>query len=154
MSQAIDEKEKILDLKKIKFHGINFVIKKINPLLDFPSDMVPSIFTDIQSARKESEKQQTFNLKEFEWSQKLMTVVIKAGVYKPILIPPDKENPYHEKGLTIKDIFLDMELASKLYEEIMLHSLYRFRGLSKLFFSRRIRRYLFSQWRPSMVALQ
>ena len=155
MSQVIDGeklKSKFLDLKTVKLSGIKFVIKRINPLLDLPSNKIPTCFTDFISARKTTEVPK-LSQKELEALYDLMSYVIKAGVYSPKLLPVDKENPYKEKGLTIKDIFLDEMLAYQLYIEIMAHACFRFSTVGKIFFSKGIKRWLSTIWPRSIVGL-
>lgn len=139
------EKEKILDLKTIKVGGLKFTIKKINPLLDFPADRMPQIFTDFldkYQANNKANPSET-ELKSFDSNIK---PVLQAGIYRPIFEPVGEGEAYgKEKGLTIQDLFIDREIAYKLFSEIMEHSLNRFKGLAKLFFSIRVRLLRFTQ---------
>ncbi len=125
-------KERLLNLKKIKVGGMKFTIKKINPLLDFPSDKIPQIFTDYYARRQDPKD---FSQKDLENLDENIKPILKAGIYKPNIIPIDKENRWKEKGLTIEDLFIDRELAYKLFNEILNHSLIQFRGFGMVFFS-------------------
>ena len=133
--------------KKIKISGVKFVIKKINPLLDFDSDNMPQIFTDFKSARPEKDKQDL----PPEQIKKIMgdiANIIEAGVVEPKL---EKINAKNKTGeLTAEDMLRDFEFGYKLYTEILIHSLNRFSGLKKLFFSISLRRLLLTEWQKNL----
>ena len=121
--------------KKITIEGMRFTIKKINPFLDFQSDRIPTIFTDFISARKvEPAPLDSAALKKH---QEDMYAIIKAGVVEPDL---------GSNGITVEDLFRDMDLGVKLYLTILDHSLNRFRGLKKLFFSIKTKYSLYIKW--------
>lgn len=119
-------KEALQDHKVLKIKGYRFVIKKINPILDFESKDIPQIFVQYKSNRPEPDKTSEAQLTRM---QRDMEVVVTAGLIEPSL---SKDSG---TGLVVQDLFYDPELGSKLYFEIMLHSMNRFRGISKLFFS-------------------
>lgn len=124
-------KEQLQGHKVIKVCGQKFTIRKINPLIDFPADKMPQIFTTFKSERK-TDKSAYSPAAIMEQ----MLRVIEAGVVTPPLVPVGKgDKRGKEDGLTAEDIFRDEETGVKLFQEIMLHSLNRYRGLKGLFFS-------------------
>jgi hypothetical protein len=137
-------KEKLQGHKTIRVQGGKYVIRKINPLLDFPYDKIPQIFTTIQSKRPVKEED---NLHPARLQKILddMKSVVNAGLVDPPLVPVGKgENFRKEKGLTIDDIFMDSDLGTALYIEVLAHSLNRFKGLKGLFFSIRTKYLLYT----------
>lgn len=114
--------------KRLKIYGHSYVIRKVNPLIDFKDGNVPQIFTSFVSRRKIEEKPPT----ESELNKRVedMRSVVKAGLVSPEL---------SKDGITIDDIFRDMDVAAKLYVAIIEHSLNRFRGLRGFFLSMRIK---------------
>lgn len=123
-----DLKEKLLNLKNIKINGMAFTIKAISPLLDFPSDKMPQIFTDFVSARKVDPA--TVTVERVKKIQQDMYSTIAAGVVDPVIKPSGTKNE-----LTPEDLFRDPSMGVKLYYAIMNHSLNKFSGLNHLFFS-------------------
>lgn len=139
------EKEELLDLKKITVGGIKFEIKKINPFLDFPTDKMPQIFTEL-AEKYQKNKDASVSEQEMMSIDSNIKPILEAGIYRPIFEPLGQgEQRGKEKGLTIQDLFIDREIAYKLFGEIMEHSLNRFKGLARLFFSLRIRLLRFTQ---------
>lgn len=136
-------RERLRQYKKLKISGMKFVIRKLNPLVDFPSDKMPQIFTTFISKRKADPEQQV-NEAVLRKNQEDMKAVIIAGVVKP-------EIP---KKVTIEDILADSMLALKLYTEIIIHSLNMFRGIKGLFFSIRLRRSFYIAYQKNMENLQ
>ncbi|MCK5358332.1 MAG: hypothetical protein KAJ48_08045 [Elusimicrobiales bacterium] len=127
-------KQELQGHKKIKICGMKFIIKRINPLLDFESNNIPQIFTSFISRRK------TEVLPDEKKILNQMIPIIEAGVVYPELVAigtGEKENK--EDGITVKDLFVNPEMGSKLFQEIMFHSLNRFRGIKGVFFSVKIR---------------
>lgn len=121
-TQTIEEKLK--KIKIIRVNGMRFKIRAINPFFDFPSDKIPTIFTDFVSARKLDPTQlDSSTLKKY---QEDMYSVIKAGVVEPDL---------SGSGITVDDLFRDPDIGINLYRIILDHSLNKFKGLKKLFFS-------------------
>ncbi len=133
MLQHTNLKVKLQKQKKIKINGFKFTIKQINPLLDFEFDNIPQIFTSFTQKQSVDYRRDDVILKQ-------MMVIVEAGLISPDLVPVGKgEKKGKEDGITIEDIFRDMEIANKLFREIMFHSLNKFRGLKSLFFSLKIR---------------
>lgn len=126
-----DPRGKLLRLKTIKVSGMEFTIKAVNPLIDFSADKIPQIFTDWVSARKVDPK--VPDSPDIKKLQQDMYSVIQAGLDRPKLYRKSEE------GLTVEDLFRDPTIGVKLYYAILEHSLNRFRGLRRLFFSIGIR---------------
>ena len=120
--------EKLRGHKKLKINGMSFVIKRINPLVDFPANKMPQIFTEMNMSRRPPNP----NPSQLEVKRQLqdMMTTVQAGVVDPEL------GPIGSKGkLTAEDLFRDPGMGIKLFHEIMSHSLNRFKGLEHLFFS-------------------
>ena len=137
-------KKKLRQYKTIRLAGMKFIIKKINPIVDFPQGKMPQIFTSFISRRK-VEGEQPVSEAILRKNQEDMKNVIQAGLIEPKL---------SDEGIHIDDILADSVLALKLYTEIITHSLNRFRGLKGVFFSRKIRRTFYSEWQKNMEKLQ
>lgn len=121
-------KEVLQGYKRIRVNGMRFTIRKVNPLVDFSADKIPQIFADYVSRRQLPVS--------IEKAQKEMYAMIEAGVIEPKLFPIGiGENRGKEGGLTVEDLFRDFEMGQKLYLAILDHSLNRFKGIRKLFFS-------------------
>lgn len=127
-----DPREALLRLKKLKIGGMEFTIKAVNPLVDFAANNIPQIFTDWVSARK-ADPTKAPELPDIKKIQESMYSVIRAGLDKPKLFRKADE------GLVVEDLFRDPTIGIKLYYAILEHSLNRFRGLNKVFFSTGIR---------------
>jgi len=143
-----DLKSKLQGWKTVKICGGKFIIRRVNPLLDFPSDSMPQIFTSFVSRRKvEPEKDQS----QFDQKKviKDMMRVVEVGLVKPELVPISKS----KEGITVEDIFIDLELGIKLYWEIIINSLNKFKGLKGLFFSIRLRAWLSTELRKNTDVL-
>lgn len=146
-------KSELQGLKWVKVEGMKFCIRKLNPLLDFTLDKMPTIFTDFNTKRK---TEQT-NIPLVTQKKYLddMKAIIQAGVIEPVLVQVGVgEKEGKENGLTVNDILRDTSLASKLYIEIIANSLNRFKGLKGLFFSIQIRGMLYTEWRKNMANFQ
>lgn len=143
-------KARLQDLKTVKLAGVRFVIKKLNPLLDFPADQIPQIFTNFLSSRtKGSADLSSQDLARFEHD---MIRIVEAALVEPVLVPVGKDaEKGRENGITIDDIFRDPQLGAELYNEVLLHSLNRFRGMNGLFFSIRMRYSQFMLHRKSLA---
>lgn len=127
---SLPTKEKLQGHKAVKIDGQKFIIRKINPILDFTPEQMPQIFTAMTSRRDIS---QTVSPKVV---LDQMMRIVEAAVVCPELVPVGKgESKGREAGLTVEDIFRDEETGSRLFAEIMIHSLNRFKGLKSLFFS-------------------
>lgn len=130
--------------RKVTVNGMKFTIKRLNPLMDFPSDKVPQIFTAFMTRRpvKEDKSPSIVDLKK---NQEEMLSIIEAGVVDPKLVTPGKE------GITAADLFRDATLGPKLYIEILAHSLNAFRGIKGQFFFHRIKWLLWTHWLKDMA---
>lgn len=123
-----DLKERFLNLKTLKINGMSFTIKAISPLLDFPSDKMPQIFTDFVSGRNSPISE--MSIERVKKIQHDMYSTIAAGVVEPVIKPVGTKNE-----LTPEDIFRDPSMGVQLYYAIMNHSLNKFSGMKHLFFS-------------------
>ena len=131
--------------------GLNFTIRKVNPLIHFSYDKIPQIFSQYSTKRRPDIDltNPAVIAKTFED----MKSVVAAGLVKPELVPVGKgELKGKEGGITIDDIFIDEETGVKLYLEIIAHSLNKFKGLKAVFFSIKIRRLLFTEWRKRLAS--
>lgn len=137
-------KEEVSGYKTLKIRGWKFIIKKINPLIDFPDGRMPQLFSAFISKRKTEDPKDVPEavIKRIEEDMKVM---IEAGLIEPKLVARGKGN----EGITVDDIFRDAEVANKLYWEIFMHSLNRFRGIRGFFMSIRIRYLLYTLLRRS-----
>lgn len=127
--------------KFVRVNGLRFTIRKLNPLIDFESSKMPQIFTMFQSRRKTPQDQEVNQ----ERVLKDMMAIVEAGLIKPELVPVAKTN----EGVTVEDLFRDMDTGVKLYWEILAHSLNRFRGIRGFFLLMKIRYTLYMQWRQN-----
>ena len=133
MSQATI-KSKLQGHKAVEIDGQKFVIRKINPVLDFLPEQMPQIFTASNGKRDMSQVVSPKVMLE------QMMRVVEAAVVEPELVLIGKgEKRGKEDGLTIEDIFRDQDTGAKLFKEVMLHSLNRFKGLKSVFFSVKMR---------------
>jgi hypothetical protein len=144
-----DIKERLKGYKKIKILGMKFIIRKINPLLDFPADKIPQIFTSFETRRKVVET--TPSITDTQKSLRDTYAIIEAGVVEPKL---EKYIDGKEEGITAEDLFRDFDIGFKLYIEIITHSMNRFRGLKGLFFSIKTKQLLSTEWRKNMESLR
>lgn len=134
--------------KTLRVNGLPFTIRRVNPLLDFSADNMPQIFSAFVSKRKAEAPQPT--PQEMQKARQQMASVLEAGIVLPELIPVGKgDRRGREEGITTDDIMRDEDTAARLYLEIMLHSLNRFRGLKGVFFSIRTRLWLYIEWRKN-----
>ena len=135
-------KKRLQQHKTVKIDGMKFVIKKINPLLDFPADRMPQIFTSFVSKRKVNPEQQ-LNEHSLRRSQEDVKLTIAAALIEPKL----------GDEITVEDIMTDATLTLKLYTEILVHSMNMFKGWKGLFFSAKIRRSLYSGYQENIEKL-
>lgn len=150
----LNHKKKLLGYKTIKVHGMRYIIRKINPLLDFAHDKIPQIFTSYISKRPTIDET---NPKPIQLQKILEDVklVVQAGLVSPELVPVGKNGNFRrENGITIDDLFINEDLGMKLYLEILAHSLNKFRGLKGLFFSIKIKQLLYTEWQKSLNNVQ
>lgn len=128
--------------KTVTIHGHKFVIRKVNPLLDFTDESMPQIFSAYITRRKEAEPRGG----SLARIKRDVAVMLEAGLVEPKLVKDPKE------GITVLDLMRDEETCSKLYVEIVAHTLNRFRGLKGVFFSQQTRRALLIALQSAMVA--
>lgn len=127
-------KEDLQGHKRIKIGGYDFVIRRINPLLDFRPDNVPQVFASFVSRRKRSQDQVQ---PESQTRKALddMAAVIEAGVVSPRLVPVgEKEKRGIEDGITVEDLLRWSDVRDELYVAIIAWSLSLFRGVKGAFF--------------------
>jgi hypothetical protein len=136
--------EDLRGYKKITINGMRFTIKRVNPLLDFHSDRMPQIFSDYESVREKPLP--TSASEALKKVQGDMYDIILAGVVDPKMVPNGKDG-----GFTPEDMFRDPTLGVKLYHVIIEHSLNKFKGLSKVFFSIGIKYGLLMHYASGMV---
>ena len=120
---TVPTKEELQGHKTLRIGGFVFKIKKINPIVDFPANQIPQIFSSFISRRK-TEKKKTITEAETRKIQDDVYAVIKAGLIEPKLDP---------KGIAVEDLFRYEDIGTQLYIEIIAHSLNRFRGLKGFF---------------------
>jgi hypothetical protein len=120
-------KERLEGQKKVIIFGHQYTIRKVNPLLDFHPDKMPSVFSSFQSRRKAGANAKSEMSDPHKVIEDMM-MVVKAGLVCPELVDDSA------KGITIKDIFRDPDTGASLYVEIIGHSLMRLSGAKKVFF--------------------
>lgn len=133
-------KNRLREHRTVWISGVKFVIRKINPLLDFAPDKMPQIFTDIYSQRQ-ANRTAPLTIPEIRKYHDDMMNVVKAGLINPVL----------GEKLSVEDIFSNPDVGSRLFQEILIHSLNRFRGLRGVFFSIGIKRSISRIARQSLV---
>lgn len=139
--------ERLRQHKTLKISGMKFVIRKINPLVDFPVDKMPQIFSSFITRRKTTPEEQ-INEATLRKSQDDMKNIIAAGLVKPeVTFEPVKPK---DNKIAIDDIMSDSVLALKLYTEIIVHSLNMFKGLKGVFFSVRTKRAFYLSYRKNL----
>lgn len=142
-------KREMAGLKTVRVNGFKFQIRRLNPLLDFSSSNMPQIFSSYQGRRAQKEDP---SLDKMQRAQRDMYAVIEAGLVSPELVPVGKgDQRGKEDGMTVEDLFRDGDTGTKLYLEIMAHSLNRTRGIAGNFTSMIARWKLFMSWRRSMA---
>ena len=133
--------------KSLTINGHCFKIKRINPLTDFTADRMPQIFASsyYQKPKLEGEKPHAEYVKRV---MRDMMAVVEAGLVEPDLVPIGQgEKKGKEPGITVEDIARDEDTFTKLYWEIWLHSLNKFRGFKNFFFNLRLRYWLWTALR-------
>lgn len=131
-------KSDLLGLKKVRINGVTFTIKKLNPLLDFPPDRMPQFFS-YYLKRKPVKEPEALSVEQLRKGLDEMKLVVETGI---VAMKPE--------GFAINDLFRWGDTGSRLYLEILAHSLNHFRGLKGVFFSIRIKRLLFTSWQKLM----
>lgn len=125
--------------KRITLAGRSFVIQRLNPLLDFPADRMPQIFSEFVQNKADKARRAADPKRGGED----LRLVIEAGVVEPRLVPIGSgEKRGKEDGVTVDDLCRETDTAAWLYMEILVHSLNRFKGIRGVFFSTRTRRWL------------
>ena len=140
---ASHTKESAQSVKTLWIGCGRYKIRKLNPLLDFKPDDMPQIFTAYQTRRKQERPSTTEA--QLVKAQRDMMNVVEAGLVYPELVPigvGDKRGK--EGGITVEDIFREPVVGEKLYWEVVLHSLNRFKGIKGVFFSTRLRYLLYT----------
>lgn len=111
--------------KRIVVRGMRFTIRRINPLLDFHSSKMPQIYTEISTSRLPPSTPMDPTKLQAECFD-----VIRAGV-----VDPEIGGPGAKDKIAVEDLFRDPAVGADLYFEIIQHSLSRFKGVQRLFFS-------------------
>jgi hypothetical protein len=112
----------------VKVGGYTFTIRRVSPLLDFEPDRMPQIFSATVSRRKVREDK-TPDISETRRIIEDMVAVIEAGVVKPALVRSGKGAARGaEDGITAEDIIRWEDIGVQLYQEIIAHSLSKYRG--------------------------
>ena len=143
-------KQELQGIKTLRVNGLPFTIRRVNPLLDFNSENMPQIFSSFVSKRKgEAPPPTTAELSKI---RQQVANVLEAGIVTPELVPVGKnEKRGKEDGITVEDIMRDEDTATRLYIEIITHTLNRFRGLKSVFFSIGTRLALSTAWQKSSL---
>src|SRR3990167_10384988 len=124
--------------KSVKINGFLFRIRPLNPILDFREDNMPQVFAAYGSRRKTPEE--PLGSEKLRRAMADIKATIEVGLVEPRLVPVGVgEAKGNEPGTTIEDVMRDQDTAGKLYWEIIVHSLCRFKGLRGIFFSARLR---------------
>jgi len=138
------------DLKAITINGHRFTIKKVNPMSDFTSDKMPQIFSTGFMSIKQPQPGEKPHLEYAKRVRQDMMAVVEAGLVKPELVAVGKgDQKGKEQGITIEDIARDETTFTKLYWEIWLHSLNKFRGIKSFFFNLKLRYLLWTSLRAA-----
>lgn len=141
-------KAALMGLKKVRIGAGTYTIRKLNPLLDFSADDMPQIFSSYRSRRKPAEP----TADDGRAAIADMYKVIEAAVVEPKLVPVGKgDRRGCEDGITAEDLFRYPNIGSKLYWEIINHSLNHFTGLKGIFFSLRTKYALWTLLRGGMA---
>lgn len=123
--------------KRVVIKGQAFIIRKINPLIDFSADRMPQIFAHMVSRRAPSGTPM-----EDAKALKDMMAIVEAGVVGidtgrdllPLVEIGKGQARGREAGITVEDLFRDQEAGVLLFQEVFSHTLDRFRGMQKVFF--------------------
>jgi hypothetical protein len=137
--------------QRVSVLGSAFVIRKVNPLLDFSPDKMPQIFAANMSRRKPVEEGPS--LAASQRALREMQQVVEVGLVEPSLIPVGKgELRGKEGGITVEDVFRDLQVGVALYWAIIAHSLNQYKGVRGQIFLELTRRRLYTSWLRSMAA--
>lgn len=134
--------ESLRGIKRVKIKGVKFTIRRVNPLMDFPSDKLPQLFTEITTRRSQDLK--TFSPQQMEIFRDQMLAYVQAGVVEPALVASGRGDARgKEDGITAEDLFRDPDMGMRLYFEIVHNSLNVFTGFKGVFFSIKKRLFVF-----------
>lgn len=144
----------------VKAGGTKYTIRRLNPLIDFPADRMPQIFSTEASRRKVEPKAITPS--DEARAMRDMMAIVEAGIVGiqdgrgllPLVPVGRGDKHTREAGITVEDLFRDQDVGAKLYWDIMTHSLNRFKCLKKVFFYLKIRFLRFIISRSVMGRLQ
>jgi hypothetical protein len=141
-------KENLQEWKRVRVNGWTFTIRRLNPLLDFPGDKMPQIFTAMAPSRKPGvDKPVQAGPEKADKGLDELRLVLSKGVVSPKIGIKEGEGT-----LSADDLIRDEDTAGKLYIEIMAHSMKTFRGLKGFFLWARIRRSLYTAWAKSTAS--
>lgn len=106
--------------KKVRVRGIRFTIRKVNisHYMEGTSLMFQNWDTHKTEAAKEALASQ---IPSQEKIKKHYAAVLVAGVLSPKLVHT-KEDSGPGKGIHVEDMFIDQEMVSGLYSEIIIHT--------------------------------
>lgn len=108
-------KEGLQSYKDVSVLGMRFTIRRVSPLADLDPSALPAIFTD--TTRRQA--QDLSSVASQRRALDDMKMIVQAGVVDPPLSGPGKP------GLSVDDVFRDMDLGTKLYWTILEHSLFK-----------------------------
>lgn len=119
--------------KAVVINGMRFTIRRIVPLLDFPADKLPQIFTQARPRNGRLDPKPPGPEQAAKAMQE-MASVLRVGVVDPVLVRQgDGEAKGKEPTLTAEDLFRHFDTAPRLYAEIMAHSMSTFKGRNSFF---------------------
>lgn len=136
--------------KRLTLKGQRFVIRKLNPMIDFAPEKMPQIFSAHNPRRKAPATPPEIDEKKVMSD---MMMIVEAGTVgivgaKSEVVPLASVGKGDQKGredwITVEDLFRDQEVGLKLYREIMVHALDHFSGIRKVFFYLLTRRMYFT----------
>lgn len=134
--------EEVRGHKTVKVNGMKFTIRRLNPLVDFPTDKIPQIFTSFKTRRPDVASDSPESLRR---AQEDMYNTLRAGLVDPPLVQEEAK-----EGMKASDLFRDPTMGPKLFIEIVSHSLTVFRGLKGLFFFHKTKYWLWTLWLKDM----
>lgn len=146
--------DRLRGIKTVRVRGMKFVIRRVNPLLDFPADKMPQIFEEAH-LRRPADTAKPLTAAQIENMRSQVLSYIRAGVIDPPLVPLGTgDRRGKEDGITADDLFRDPDMGMRLYFEILHNSLNVFSGLQSVFFSIRTRLFVFTFLRLNTRANQ
>lgn len=115
--------------RKVSLGGYKFIIRRVNPLLDFEPDRMPQIFK-APSLKDRNKANKPLKPAEAKKMMEDMVAVLEAGVVSPELVPTGRGSKQgSEEGITAQDILRWDDVGADLYTEIISWSLVQYRGL-------------------------